>query len=228
MMVFGLILGLMVFSIAAGLLNLMYALAVVGTGGVAHTAHIFLSRLIYSIIYVFMLYMAGNSCFKMIEYLPEQAVDWMGLRGMQFRNFGDPGDIQQPMQFVSSYADQQLMQGVQRLPGAAAYGIDKFMGGANTPEKLGAAVSKDVIDVARTLGGAPAAQMVQQFLDKFGGVTYEAEAAAGKLPADNPIRKAATQAGLIDAAGNPTMAKPADPAKQKPGSTPKIAPPKQN
>ena len=86
-----------------------------------------LSRFAYSFLYVFVLYMAANSAFHMIDWLPEHAGKWMGMTPMHYSKMGDPDNISQPMLLITGYADQQMMQGVGQLAGNLGAGKFKEM-----------------------------------------------------------------------------------------------------
>jgi conjugal transfer/type IV secretion protein DotA/TraY len=123
LMVFGLMLGTIIFFIVASILNLLYMQAVVGTGGLAH-GHLMLARFIYSLFYVFTLYMGANSAFHMIDWLPQHAMKWMGGKGLEFQRMGDPAEMQQGITLGTGFVESQLMSGVSKLgPGALAGGL---------------------------------------------------------------------------------------------------------
>jgi hypothetical protein len=100
--------------------TLLYTQAVVGTGGLAH-GHLMLSRFVYSFLYVFMLFMAANSAFDMIDWLPDRALKWMGTQGLRWQKMGDPDQVQQPMTLISGYAGQQLMSSVGKLDAVGTF-----------------------------------------------------------------------------------------------------------
>ncbi len=110
LMVFGLIAGLLLFYITASAINMLYMTAVIGTGGINH-AHVTLSRMVYSIIYVVILYMAANNSFKMIDWLPQHAIEWMGGRSLHHAPMGDPSEIAGYMGGAAGYVDNMLVKG---------------------------------------------------------------------------------------------------------------------
>lgn len=108
LMVFGLILGLILFFVIASAMNMMYATAAVGTGGVSH-GHVALARVVYSILYVVILYLCANNAFKMIEWLPDHCIKWMGGQSLQHAQMGDPAQIGQMMGLASGYVEQRVV-----------------------------------------------------------------------------------------------------------------------
>lgn len=156
LMVFGLVLGIIIFFIAASYMNLLYTQAVVGTGGLAH-GHLMLSRFVYSFLYVFILYLAANSAFHMIDWLPEHALQWMGATPLHFQKMGDPEQLQQPFLLISSYGGQQLMQGVGKLDGVGAFAAQQALRGNLGKDASGHLddYAKNLHDVGHRLGASP-------------------------------------------------------------------------
>ncbi|MDE1901949.1 MAG: DotA/TraY family protein [Alphaproteobacteria bacterium] len=94
MMVFGLIVGLLIMYVAAGLLNALYAYAVAGAGtGNLKGAHAAISRIMFTVFYVAMLYSIANHAFRMIARLPNQAMQWMAGVGLSGETMGEPSHI---------------------------------------------------------------------------------------------------------------------------------------
>ena len=96
LMVFGLIVGLIVFYAAVSYMNLFYLMAISTTGGLA-TSHLFLSRLVYNGLYVIILYMCANSSFKAINLIPEHAMKWMGAQTYHFAHMGEAQQVVGPL-----------------------------------------------------------------------------------------------------------------------------------
>lgn len=96
LMVFGLIVGLIVFYAAVSYMNLFYMMAISTAGGVA-TSHLFLSRLIYNGLYVIIIYICANASFKAINFLPDNAMKWMGHQSMHFAHMGEPQQVSGPL-----------------------------------------------------------------------------------------------------------------------------------
>ncbi len=121
LMIFGLICGLLVFFVAVSAMNQLYGIAVVGTGGMSH-GHLTLSRLTYSIVYVVILYACANSCFKLIQVFPDNAMKWIGSEAVPGTPMGDVEHINQALSLVTTYGEQQLIQqtsGAARQAGGA-------------------------------------------------------------------------------------------------------------
>jgi len=114
LMVFGLIAGLLIFNIAASAMNLLYTIAVVGTGGISH-GHVTLARLVYSILYVVILYLLCNNCFKLIDWLPEHCIKWMGAQGLHHPQMGDPAEVGQYMTLAAGYVESKIVGGAGEL-----------------------------------------------------------------------------------------------------------------
>lgn len=78
LMVVGLIAALMMFTLSIGILNDMYKTAVTGFMGTAvGNAGGGFSIIIYTVIYVAMAYGLCNLCFKLIEEIPNHAMNWI-------------------------------------------------------------------------------------------------------------------------------------------------------
>ena len=110
LMIFGLICGFLIFDIAASLLNLLYSTAVAGAGGIGN-GHYSLARIVFSIIYVVILYISCNKCFQLIEWLPEHAIKWMGAQGLHTAPMGDPNEVAGYMGIASAMVEQRIVAG---------------------------------------------------------------------------------------------------------------------
>jgi len=127
MLIFGLIVGLLIFYVAVSYMNLFYMDAIVTSGGLAN-GHLFLSRLVYSALYVITLYIAANSAFKMIHYLPQHALQWMGQRSLHYHQFGDPDQLQQPLMMGAGMVESKIVGSAGQL--ASAKGALDVLGGS--------------------------------------------------------------------------------------------------
>ncbi|MDR3423856.1 MAG: DotA/TraY family protein [Alphaproteobacteria bacterium] len=92
--VFGLICGLIMFLVAVSFINYAYAIAVVGAGGTA-SGMAAMGRLVYSILYVIILYICANHAFQLIDHLPENALKWMGAEAQTTAKMGDAAEVGQ-------------------------------------------------------------------------------------------------------------------------------------
>ncbi len=75
--VFGLIAAMMMFYVAAKFLNAMFYEATSGIGLYENSGMKFVQKLVYSVVYVGLIYVAANTSFKMIEHIPKHALGWM-------------------------------------------------------------------------------------------------------------------------------------------------------
>lgn len=96
LMVFGLVCGLLLMYIAVDYMNLFYEMAISSSGGAA-TSELFLSRLVWSAMYVIILYVCANNVFRAIGWLPEHCIKWMGAQSMSFMHTGDHKDVAGPL-----------------------------------------------------------------------------------------------------------------------------------
>jgi uncharacterized membrane protein YgcG len=108
MTIFGLICGLIMFMIALSFLNYAYAIAVAGAGGTAY-GHAALSRIVYSILYVAILYIAANHCFMLVDHIPDKALSWMGQGGQAMQKMGEAGNIESYGSAISGLAGNSMM-----------------------------------------------------------------------------------------------------------------------
>ena len=106
--VFGLICGLIVFMIAISFLNYGFAVAVAGAGGTAY-GHAAMSRVIYSALYVAIVFTCANHSFMLIDHLPEHALKWMGGSSQAMPVMGNTDKFEQTAQFASALASQQVI-----------------------------------------------------------------------------------------------------------------------
>ncbi|MFA4995460.1 MAG: DotA/TraY family protein [Bdellovibrionales bacterium] len=113
MTLFGLIAGLLLFIIAANFLNFAYGIAVAATGSMAYN-HEILTRIVFTLLYVFTMFMCANMCFSLISDFPNSAVAWMAAQAS-------------PAPKID--ADIKQMQQYETIAGAVA--IDRTLGEVN-------------------------------------------------------------------------------------------------
>ncbi|MFA5040524.1 MAG: DotA/TraY family protein [Bdellovibrionales bacterium] len=113
MTVFGLIVGLLIFIVAANFLTYAYGVAVASYGGTAY-AHELLSKFIYTALYCYMMFVCANKSFEMITHLPEGAVKWMGAPKSQTPQLGDIKEMQQHETLVAGLAIDKGIDGVNK------------------------------------------------------------------------------------------------------------------
>lgn len=82
LLIVGMIVALMMFTISIGILNDLYKSAVTGFMGTTNVSG-GLSTIMYTVIYCAIAYGLCNLCFKMIETVPNQAMTWINQRAAQ-------------------------------------------------------------------------------------------------------------------------------------------------
>ncbi len=158
LMVFGLIIGLLIFNIAASAMNSLYLIACVGTGGINH-GHITLARLVYSILYVVILYMFANNAFKMIDFLPEHCMKWMGGTGLHQAPSHDPTEIGGIMTTAAGYVENRIVGSAGEFSkGAGVAGVGAL---AHHMPQLSQGVGKSLGNVAKQFGGSELGQKTE-------------------------------------------------------------------
>lgn len=90
--VFGLIAGLLLYTVTIFYLNKLFLVATAGTGA-SMGGFGTLSKIIFSVIYVLIAYIAANTCFKAITHFPDHALDWMSAQGHSTKDLGDPTQV---------------------------------------------------------------------------------------------------------------------------------------
>lgn len=203
LMVFGLIVGTIIFFLAASYLNMLYMQAVVGTGGLAH-GHLMLSRFVYTFLYVFVLFTGANSAFHMIDWLPEHAMKWMGGQSLHFQKMGDPDQLQTPITVVSGIGGQQLIQGVGKLDGVGALATRSLLKGHTSADAIAGDLKGDVDTVQKVFSKSGSSQ----------GSSETDPGAARQIPGSAPILPAGRFAEN-NAKPNRPDAGPPDPTRGK-------------
>ena len=102
LMIFGLMAGLLLFFVAIVFLNKMFLIATAGTGASAG-GYGTLAKIIFSIMYATLAYICANTCFKAIGHFPDHALNWMGSRGPQAKDLGDPSTMQSAITAAVDY-----------------------------------------------------------------------------------------------------------------------------
>ncbi len=120
--VIGLVASMILFYVAAKFLNASFYEATSGVGIYEGSAMKFMQKLVYSIMYVALVYTAANTTFKMIEHLPKHALRWMG-GGAQEESYDDHSTFGQ---LAAAVGGQQLINNLQSLP-------EKFTGVVTGP-----------------------------------------------------------------------------------------------
>lgn len=143
---FGLIAGALIFVIFANFLSLAYGVAVGATGATV-PAFAFLSKFMFTMLYVYLIMICANKSFEMISHFPRGAMDWMGAKSSPTPNLHGMGDAMTKLEFVAGYA-------------AKAGIADKFSKfGAGAGKAIGTPINKAMGgDGADVRGGGAAGQ----------------------------------------------------------------------
>ncbi len=225
MSVFGLIVALLVFFVAVSYMNMLYMVAVVGSGGISHH-HVTLARIAYTILYVATCYMAANSCFRLVHWLPEHAIKWMGGQPMQFRQMGDPSSIVQPVSIAAGYIDSKIVGGI----GPALTGLGRVQGAARaatgelTGTELAGMAGRAMGEMVET-GSSQSRPSVDQL---FGPLALRArEALEGTQEHPTSGSNSQGRTGTTPRASTPGTAPPVEPPAHAPapGAAPPVEPP---
>ena len=145
LMVFGLICGFLVFMTAVAFLNTLYMTAVAGAligTDVGNNNHLVVSRLIFSIMYVVLLYIAANNSFKLIHAFGDNALLWIGQNPHRRESFGEAEDLGKLMPAVSGYAGQQVFSQAQGISGKIASGTKGLLSSTGRERMAGEAPAK--------------------------------------------------------------------------------------
>lgn len=109
---FGLMCAMILFYVAAKFLNASFYAATSGIGDYEGSAMRFMQKLVYSVMYVGLIYSAANISFKMIEHLPKHALKWMGGSASE-ESYDDNNSF---MGIATAVGGQQLLSQLQALP----------------------------------------------------------------------------------------------------------------
>ncbi|MDX2028703.1 MAG: DotA/TraY family protein [Alphaproteobacteria bacterium] len=124
LMVFGLLCGLLIFFVAASFLNSMFTIAVAGTGAFSY-GFVIISRIFYTVMYAVLMYVCATHSFKIIKFLPDHAMQWMGGGNLHSSEFYDPSQMESLMGAATPYFGAQA---VQQFSGAAQRGSGQITG----------------------------------------------------------------------------------------------------
>ncbi len=95
LMILGLIVGFIAFTIGVKIINAVFIPAVEATFNVSNQGVILFHMMVFVFVYAFFLFALANSAFKMIDLVPDQAISWINARlekqGTEddFRQVGD-------------------------------------------------------------------------------------------------------------------------------------------
>ncbi len=111
--IIGLICAMLMFYVAAKFLNASFYAATSGVYGIeSGSAMRFMQKLVYSFMYVALIYSAANISFKMIEHIPKHAMKWMGGSASE-ESYDDHGSF---LSTAGAVGGAQLISQFQSLP----------------------------------------------------------------------------------------------------------------
>jgi len=139
--VFGLIAGFMIFLISSSFLTYGYTVAVADTGSMAY-GHEVIMKMVYTIVYVFMMYGCANKAFEMITHIPNGVMSFMGKPNPAVANLADMEQFKVGEQLAAGYATKEGIANISRI-------------GKGTGNALGNAV-QDVANAGTAPGGGGA------------------------------------------------------------------------
>jgi len=109
---FGLMAAMILFYVAAKFLNASFYEAASGIGDYAGNGMRFMQKLVYSFMYVALIYSSANISFKMIEHIPKHALKWMGGSASE-ESYDDHSNF---MGIATAVGGSQLLSQFQSLP----------------------------------------------------------------------------------------------------------------
>lgn len=122
LMIFGLICSLLVFMSAVFLLNTLFQTAAISAGG-ASNGHVTMARIIFTVMYVILLYIAAKNSFKLIGMFPDHAMQWMGQQAKTGPGMGEPDNLGAVLTTASGWAGEKLATGADRMAGHVGKGF---------------------------------------------------------------------------------------------------------
>lgn len=115
LMIFGLIAGWLVFMSGTFLMNKLYFISVAGSVSISGGAHIFVSKMVFSILYVALLYIICHKTFLLIGAFPDHAMQWLNAAKTPGEPIGQAQDLGQIVGLVSGYSGQQTFQKISEV-----------------------------------------------------------------------------------------------------------------
>ena len=151
--VFGLMCAMIMFYVAAKFLNAAFYQATAGVYDYARegSAMRFMQKLVYSVMYVGLIYSAANISFKMIEHIPKHALKWMGGSASE-ESYDDHSNF---MGIATAVGGQQLLSNLQSLPQNFMAPITKGMEAhsAGVASNKESDYKKKMLEAAQARGG---------------------------------------------------------------------------
>jgi hypothetical protein len=195
--IIGLVVSMILFYVVAKFLNASFYEATSGIGVYEGSAMKFMQKLVYSVMYVALIYTAANTSFKMIEHLPKHALRWMG-GSAQEESYDDHNSFGQ---LATAVGGQQLISNLSSLP-------EKFTSVATAPmQAIAGKISstRDAQTNADRYHGQKNAQMLSAGYQKLPGKKIEDENAIQTTmgtpdeidSAEKNVKSAETEAGNL-------------------------------
>ena len=158
---FGLMCAMIMFYVAAKFLNAAFYQATAGVYDYVSegSAMRFMQKLVYSVMYVGLIYSAANISFKMIEHIPKHALKWMGGSASE-ESYDDHNSF---MGIATAVGGQQLLGQLQQLPQNIMQPITKGM------EARSAGIDKAKADDKETKAGETAERRHRETLAAISG-----------------------------------------------------------
>ena len=119
LMVFGLIAGYLLFSVALHFLNDAFLVVTKGTGAYSGGT-VVIAKIVYSVLYCVLVVILANQCFSTIGLFPQVALSYLGMGQVKEESIGDTGMLTTAAGYV---AKDVLMS---KLPGAVKNPIDSI------------------------------------------------------------------------------------------------------
>lgn len=130
LMIFGLICAWLVSVTGLALMNKLYMIAVSGAMDIGGNAHILISRLIFSLMYVVIVYIICHKSFHLISSIPNHAMAWIGAQAAPHESMGSAAEnLGGTFSAVSTYGGQQLFSNVGEAGKSAGAAVAKLPGG---------------------------------------------------------------------------------------------------
>jgi len=130
--VFGLIAGFMIFLVASTFLTYSYTVAVADTGSMAY-GHEVISKIVYTIIYVYMMYGCANKAFEMITHIPNGVLAFMAKSDPRVADLSSIEQFKTGEQLAGAYVTKEGISNISKL----GKGAGSALGGSTTPPGTG-------------------------------------------------------------------------------------------
>jgi conjugal transfer/type IV secretion protein DotA/TraY len=125
LMIFGLIIGYLLFVVSVSFLNTMFIVAAKGASLAGGGNFPSLAKIVYSIVYCALVYGLANSCFKAVGMFPQHALRWLGQSG-HHEGMGDHQMLKSAATFLGAQALSKGISGATNM--GAKYGNQALAG----------------------------------------------------------------------------------------------------